>query len=670
MVFRLDHEFLLIGKESKGFAKNYFYEWEDEGSDRSAQLFMTLHVTDADLPGAEVGELVFDIFRNYFFHDLSRTAFNRFEDTLKEMNAALRRKEEELGVSIVSSTNVLIGALAGDTLYLSQRGESEAYLVRRRYVSNVSEGLSDAKHLEDLFQNIGSGVLQPEDYVLFCSTRLLRYITKPDLGRLLSARAPLAMALDAINDAVSVDLLDRMSILGIQVGEVIVPESGVVTESVEELEVESVTDSLDFVESAPSAKKKVDLVGLGRSLKARFSRSKSAREEVEEVEEKMEGSASDLSALIHEWRAMKRDKILVALVVLVLILLFGIYLVRHQGRKQNYIESLEQKLAQVELNLNTARTKGTYDKDAATALIDESETLSLEVLNSGYLRSKASEYLADIDEQRDRLDHVERVTEPTVLVDFALANPTMNALGLVSLNKTLYAFEHNRLYEIVLDQVQPAKVIDGDEVVVSGTVNDDQGTLVFLTKANRVIQYKDGQFTFLDTSDGAWRSGNDISVYNNRVYLLDGVEGQIWRYPFGRDGFGSASAYLTQEGVTLDGAKSFGVDGSIYVLAGDGTIERFVSGEKVDDFLVRKAPTTDLSGATVLYTEFEMFQVFILDPSRNRVLVFNKDQRSGDLVYASQYVFENVDELRDLYVDKDLNRIYLLGKSKIYTLNF
>ncbi len=675
MAFRVAHEFLTVGKDSTGFTKNYYYEWDDGLGGNKAHLFLNFHLDSTEIPGSEVGDLVFDLLKNYFFHDLSRLASDRFEDTLKEVNAAIRKKEEELGLKFMPNLHVIMGAISDNQLYLSQHGDAEAYLVRRKYVSVLTEDLSDAKNHDELFQNIASGALSSGDYVLFCSARLLRYITKPDLGRLLSAGVPLEVALDAINDAVSIELMDRMSILGIQVGEeeVAVVEGGRVESMVEEEQEEGMGAGMQrTLRSAAGL--------FGNSLKLHFgklipmlSRDKKPVESPTDespVAPHDEAPPSDLTSLLHEWKALKRDKILMILVAVVLVLLVGIYLVRLQGKKQHLVQELEDKLTTVEINLNTAQTTGSYDKESATALLDESEKIALEVLNSGYLRGKASEYLEQIDAQRDRLDNVRRLENPTVFADFTTANPTMNALGVVPLGEALHVFEYNKLYEVLLGQIQAPKTIDDSEVVVDGAYFEDRDSLVFLTKSNRMIEYKDGQFSFLDTEDGSWRAGTQLAVYNNRIYLLDPVQGQIWRYPAGREGFGGGNGYVTQEGIDLKSARSVAIDGSLYMLTAEGVIRKFVSGEEDTEFEVKKAPLTDLSGATVLYTEFEMFQVFVLDPAGNRVLVFNKDQRSGNLVYSTQYVFENADELRDIYVDKEDSKLYVLGKTKVYEVGY
>jgi hypothetical protein len=723
MPFRISHEFSVIGKESTGFSKNYYYEWDDGLGGHPSQLFLNFQIKTLDVPGNEIGELIFETMKNYFYHDLEREGAGRFEDMLKEVNLVISKKEEELGVQFVSDLNVIAASIWDDALYLSQYGEGEAYLVRRRFVSTISEGLSDPKQSKELFSNIASGEFSAGDYLLLCSSRLVRYITKTDLGRLLSEEADLHKALKTIDDAVSLDLMDRMTILGVQIGEetldVIVGEDGdsMVARKKKTKWAPKLGASLKLHFGKLVPKKVQNKKEVGKQTKKIHSRAQDLLDSVDDeddgfVEEMDQGrdfdyqddiqeesmdlqelphedehpetahheaapkkeskhtkARSDFSDLVSEWKELKRDKILMALVAVVLVLVVGIYVVRNQGQKQQYIEELEGQLELVELNINTAKTTGSYDKDSATELLDEAEEIALEVLNTGYLRGKASEYLSDIEQQRDFLDNVQRVESPTIFADFSLTNPGMNALGMVEFGDTFYVYEHDKMYQIILDEIQEPIVIDEDEVVVDAFYFEEEEAILFLTKSNRIIQYQDGQFTFLDTDDGAWHAATDIYVYNSRIYLLDSSEGEIWRYYRQRDGYSGADAYLTDESLDISGAVSLAIDGEVYVLQDDGTLEKLLSGAD-SGFSVKKAPTTDLSGATVIYTEFEMFQAFILDPSKSRVLVYNKDARTGNLVYSAQYVLDVQEELRNILVDKEASRMYVVGESSVYEVQY
>lgn len=677
MTFRIAQESLLVGKEPVGFTQNYFYEWDDGLGGATVQLFLNFTLPWAEAPGDEIGELIFEVMKNYFFHNLERDAGARFEDMLKEINHVVRGKEEELQVKFIPKAQVIVAAISGETLFLAQHGFSEGYLIRKRYVSNLTDGLSDPKNEEDLFTNIASGELHTGDFVLLSSTRLLRYITQSDLGRLMAETPQLNTALEAISDAVSLDLTEQMSVMGIHVQEKL-PEPGAGDEKKEEV--------LERVETGSwKAEKALKTLGmhwgkamasfklhLGKLIRKREEQQEVekelAQEEVEKEMPKGQSLFSPITRVFKEWKELKRDRILLTLIVVVVALLVGTYLVRHQGQKHQYITELETKLETVELNINTAKTTGAYDKETAQVLLDEAEVLALEVLNSGYLRAKASEYLTEIEEQRDYLDNVTRIEVPTVFVDFTAKNSNMNALGILPFDDHFYVYEYNQLYEVILDQIEDPVQIDDEEVVIDASYYEEEDAIMFLTKAGRVIEYADGQFSFVDTADLAWHTGVAIHVYNSRIYILDSVNGQVWKYSPSRDGYGSAEGYITDD-TDIKGAQSIAIDGTVYVLQDDGTLVQFSSGENTD-FLVKKAPAADLSGATVVHAELDMSQVFVLDPSTSRVLVYIKDARSGDLVYSRQYVFENAEDLRDVYFDKEANRIYVLGKTKVYQIDY
>ena len=88
---------------------------------------------------------------------------------------------------------------------------------------------------------------------------------------------------------------------------------------------------------------------------------------------------------------------------------------------------------------------------------------------------------------------------------------------------------------------------------------------------------------------------------------------------------------------------------------------------KKEDISVNKGPSKPISDPkSKIFTQPEMAQVYVLEPSTSRVLVYNKDQRTGGLTYVSQYVFEDLKDVRDFYVDKASKALYLLGKTKVY----
>ena len=126
----------------------------------------------------------------------------------------------------------------------------------------------------------------------------------------------------------------------------------------------------------------------------------------------------------------------------------------------------------------------------------------------------------------------------------------------------------------------------------------------------------------------------------------------------------------TETDLDLSSAISVAVDGSVWVLMEDGSIEQLLSGEQLDYELV-KEPLASMENATQIYTELEIPQLFVVDPSENRLFVFDKSSRTNDLTYASQYLFEEMKgNLVDIYLDKDRDVYVLVSDQALYELTF
>ena len=266
------------------------------------------------------------------------------------------------------------------------------------------------------------------------------------------------------------------------------------------------------------------------------------------------------------------------------------------------------------------------------------------------------------------LDNVKRIQNPTLFADLTVKNPTVNLIGFDFLIDRLIAFEHKTLFEILLSNVKDPLSINETEEVILATSFADKSSMVFLTRSGKAIEYRDGLFSFADTPDGTFKRGVDMKSYNDKVYILDPERNQIWRYKSKRTGYDAGEAYNKDGDVSK--AVAFAIDSSIYVLNGDGTMSLLYAGEK-KDFSIIKTPLQKVEKPTKIFTSDNLNQLFVLEPGKSRVLVYTKDFKQGGAmpsgaVYTTQYVFENVGELVNMYVSRDENKLYVMTSQKIY----
>lgn len=661
MSLKASYEFLFFGKDDNSFLENYSYDLFQDHGEKSGQIFVNLEVQNNPVDAEEIGAVIFETMQKVFFEDVGRDSYERFEIALKAVNSVLHEFKAQKVSGYIGNLNVIIAGIVDGVLYLSQTGDAEAYLIRKRYVSVVTEGLGDDSDSEDVFTSIASGQIEPGDFVLFSSTRMLRYISKTDLAKAVGG-ADIIEALNEVRDVVSTEVLGRIGLTGIAFSEMTKGD----IEAIED-DVDSATTSVLEAAQSHVASQKGTLTGKFVSAVQGFRRKK--RESV------YNGGIRKSEGGVFErfWKGLTsagfgKNKILALLVVVIVVLLVGIVIANSQRAAKEEIAKLDEVLNSVHERIATAETKGAYDKEGARDILDKAYLDAVTVLNSGYYRDKANQYLIQIDQVRDNLDNVQRIEVPEVLVDLTQKRNDVDALGFAVVNDRVFVYEYNALYELVLDQIQDPLTIDDEETVIAATGFGDRNSVVFLTKSGKLIEYKDGTMSFMDTDEGTFRRGVAVRDWSNRIYLLDSTGSQIWKYTYKgtRDAFGAAEPYFSEE-VDVTTGVSFAIDANVYVLSSSGEITRYYAGAPAD-LAIDNAPFSSFKEPKVLYTDEKLDQVFVLDAAEARVIVFDKGTQAGTLTYNTQYLFEGVGELRDMYFDPDSRQLYVLSPSKVYQL--
>jgi hypothetical protein len=366
-----------------------------------------------------------------------------------------------------------------------------------------------------------------------------------------------------------------------------------------------------------------------------------------------------------------KKQIGVAITAVVGVLAVGIVVLNIGLGRGRQLDELEGKLTVAQENVTQAATRGAFDKTEADLLLAEAETLSIEVLNSGYLGGQASQLLDDIEEQRDFLDNVVRIDDELVmLADLSELLGSGEIVGVQPVEDRMVAYTENEAYQILLGDVQEPDVLDNTENVRAGAYFSDRDTVMLITDEGNVMEYEPGNAQFMDTSDGSFQTGVDLGTYSTRIYLLDPENDQIWKYTRGTAGFGFGSEYMVEGEVDLSDAVSMAIDGNVWVLHEDGEISRILSGEDVPYYIL-KAPLTSIAGATEIYTELDVNQIYVVDPDNDRILTYDKTSKSDDITYGQQYVFDNLKgELTDVYMDKDRDVLIISTTQAIYELGF
>jgi len=649
MHLELQQQSVLLGRRPSGFTEHYYTEWDDGLGKEKISLFLVMSIDSTQVPGAEIGKEAFQLLQDHFLDDLTGDPYDRFEAALREVNLMVNDKEKELELKFIPNMHVLIGVIQKDMLLLSQRGTAQGYLVRKRHVSSITDGLFDAHNKEDLFQNIASGALEVSDSIVFVTGALVQYITPNDISKIFSEQS-LQGAVQEMSDLLHTDLDEQMALLSFEV-----LEKSHLPAHLDATPVQSLSLEDDERESVAPKPVNATKEQLQESLSV-FRRW---------LEKKTRWKWFDR---IKRW---DKKQIGVAITAVLGVLIVGVVVLNFGLGRGKQLDDLEGKLTIAQENITQAATRGAFDKTEAELLLNEAESLAVDVLGSGYLGGQASQILDDVAEQRDFLDNVIRIDEELVmLADLSGLLGSTEIVGVQPVEDRMVVYTSNEAYQVLLGDVQEPDVLDNSENVRAGAYFADRDTVIFITDDGNVMEYEPGNAQFMDTSDGSFQSAVDLATYSTKLYLLDSDNDQIWKYTRGTSGFGYGQAYMGEEEVDLTDAVSLAIDGNVWVLHDDGDISRILSGENVP-FYVLKAPLTPIDGATEIYTELDINQIYVVDPSEDRILVYDKTSKSDDITYGQQYVFENIKgELTDVYFDKDRDMMIISTTQALYELGF
>ncbi len=171
-----------------------------------------------------------------------------------------------------------------------------------------------------------------------------------------------------------------------------------------------------------------------------------------------------------------------------------------------------------------------------------------------------------------------------------------------------------------------------------------------------------------------WVTPRVIEGYNGNLYLLDAGSGKILRYLPTADGYSNPPDNYLEGDATIDltRAVDMAIDGNIWILYSDGTVQTFLQGRQ-QPFVLEPPPDGPITSPQAIYTGSaagDAQTLYIVDSDASRILEYDK---SGKYLRqfrpADRADQENLRGMRDLQVD-ELNRtFYILASDGLYRTN-
>lgn len=227
-----------------------------------------------------------------------------------------------------------------------------------------------------------------------------------------------------------------------------------------------------------------------------------------------------------------------------------------------------------------------------------------------------------------------------------------------------------------LDESSGAKEVSAKEIDLSdstylSTVSKNKSSKYFAQNTDSVyfidskgiqkVSKSSGSTTQIISKD--WTTPGGLGVYLANFYVLDKTDNV---FKFVPTVVASKSAYAKSDYLTatpsLDSAVAMAIDGSIYVLYDDGSIEKYNKGVK-QTFSVTGLDKK-LSSPTKIWTDADSDNVYVLDNGNSRIISLNKDG-AFQAAYSSSLLKNAI----DFEVVESSKTINFLSGGKAYSIS-
>jgi hypothetical protein len=314
----------------------------------------------------------------------------------------------------------------------------------------------------------------------------------------------------------------------------------------------------------------------------------------------------------------------------------------------------------------------------ATAVTEAKQALQLDPKNAA-----AAQVLVQAQGELDKIDNVSSLT-PGLLWDFKSQGQqhlSSQGAALFVLDRT--ANQVNRLaLDTTGDRVEgnpepilvPGVTVNGqtpgnliDIASLGSSINRQAGDLI-IGHDKGLVEYNQafGLQTVPFGKNQLPAVTKRLRAFDGKLYTLDSNAQQIMKYEPVDAGYPNApTPYLAEAHPELAQATDMAIDGSIYVTTSDGKILKYAEGKPAAFEL--KGLGEPLQRPTIIAVDQNVqdSSLYVIDQALQRIV-----QLRADGLFVRQFRADDaaLDNVQDLLVDEQNNRLYVISKGAVYTL--
>lgn len=331
------------------------------------------------------------------------------------------------------------------------------------------------------------------------------------------------------------------------------------------------------------------------------------------------------------------------------------------GKYQSMLDDSKSKMEEAEVEIISG------SEENAGRLYMEARALAMQVRDEyDMLDADADTVIATAQAEIDKIDKVVKADNPFVIANFE----NENIGSFVEASGTYYVVDgmDKTLYEVNTETKVISQIAKTEESVGNlAFAKNLQSVELLLSDGSSFLSYslKNGKLDKLDAGTDA--DFVDFATYGRYVYLLSPADDQIYKYQKSTGGLENKTPWLKGSD-DISGAVSLAIDQNIFVLSSDGGVKKYYTGEEYRDengnaFAI-KQPLDPLANPTKIYTSTDQAYLYVLEPSKQRVVIFDKTTGA----FVKQVVNKGIAEVKDFFVDAEEQNMAVLTKDKIMNI--
>lgn len=344
------------------------------------------------------------------------------------------------------------------------------------------------------------------------------------------------------------------------------------------------------------------------------------------------------------------------LVLLAVSIIFGIRQKRINDVKSRYQGILAQAMDEV----NQAIGLASVSPDRSRELFADSVQKLNEIKALNVKDPKIDELAQKINDGKESILG-EYDVSPQLFLDLSLLSSGFKGDVISTSGGNIYILDKNgkRIVSVVIS-TKKSKVVAGPGVI-------DEALDLAAYQDRVFILSSDGIYEIANTKnkvvDKVWGGEALIQSFAANLYVLDKSGNAIYRYAGTGNTFGEKQDWLAAGArVDFSDAKSWGIDGSVYILFPNSKILKFSQGSP-QAFSVKGA-VPEIGTIDAVYADADNQYLYFLDKAGKRVVVTDKKG-----AYKAQYIDDQIGSTGTLVVSEADKKIILLTGDKLFSID-